>query len=108
MVRLTTEIWVSAYLVRLGAAHIPTYVTAKGDATAGAVLVKCATLDGNADLWAREPGPNWEPVWTRIKRGPEAEIDAAAAKRRDADPDLWVLELEDRAGRTLLEDFGLA
>ena len=46
MVRLTAEFWVQAYLARLRQADIPAYVMARGDATAGAVLVKCSTLDG--------------------------------------------------------------
>ena len=37
--RLASGIWVSAYLARLGLANIPAYVTARGDETAGAVLV---------------------------------------------------------------------
>lgn len=106
--RLTSDIWVSAYRMRLQAANMPVYVAAKGDANAGAVLVKCATLDGRAVLWAREPGPDFEPVWTRIAEAPEAEVDARVEKRRRADPDLWVLEVEDRAGTALLDGPGLA
>ena len=44
--RLTAEFWVQAYLARLRFAEIPAFVTAKGDASAGAVLVKLNTLDG--------------------------------------------------------------
>ena len=47
-VRLASGVWVSAYLTRLRLADIPAYVTAKGDATAGAVGVKVALLDGTA------------------------------------------------------------
>ena len=35
--RLTAGFWVAAYLTRLRLSNIPAYVTAKGDATAGAV-----------------------------------------------------------------------
>ena len=48
MARLTTDFWVYAYLARLEAAAIPAFLTAKGDPTAGAVLVKVATMDGRA------------------------------------------------------------
>lgn len=105
--RLTSDIWVSAYRMRLEAKFIPVYVAAKGDPNAGAVLIKCATLDGNAVLWGREPGPDFTPVWTRLAAGPEAEVDARVAKRRAADPDLWVLEVEDRSGTALLDEDGL-
>ena len=51
--RLTADLWVSAYLARLGQANIPAYVTARGDATAGAVVVKLALLDGTARAYER-------------------------------------------------------
>ena len=42
--RLTADLWVSAYLNRLRLANIAHYMVAKGDPTAGAVVVKLATL----------------------------------------------------------------
>ena len=52
--RLAAGVWVAAYLRRLMLADIPAYVTRHGDDTAGAVMVKCATLDGRASLWTRQ------------------------------------------------------
>ncbi len=40
--------------------------------------------------------------------GGEAEVDAALARQRGFDPDLWVIEVEDRAGRHLLDEDGLS
>ena len=37
----------------------------------------------------------------------QAEVDALLARTRSHDPDLWLIELEDRQGRTLLEEEGL-
>jgi hypothetical protein len=39
--------------------------------------------------------------------GDDAEVEAALARQRGFDPDLWVVEVEDRAGRTLLDAPGL-
>ena len=106
--RHSADFWVAAYRARLEAAGIPAYVTARGDAQAGAVLVKCATLDGAARLYGRTFGPEGDRVWMVLAEGPEAEVDAAAARQRRADPDLWIVEIEDRQGRTLLDQPGLA
>ncbi|MCW3780537.1 DUF1491 family protein [Defluviimonas salinarum] len=107
--RLTADFWVRAYLARLGAAHIPAYVTAKGDPTAGAVLVKLATLDGNGRLYQRSFDlMTGARAWVVLAEGAEPEVDAAIARQRRTDPDLWVIEIESRAGRTLLDEDGLA
>ncbi|WP_295049836.1 DUF1491 family protein [uncultured Paracoccus sp.] len=107
--RLATGIWVAAYLARLGLANIPAYVTARGDDTAGAVLVKCAHLDGTARLYGREW--DWDSdtrPWQVLADGSERDVDAAIARQRGFDPDLWVVEIESRDGRTLLDQDGLA
>ena len=107
--RLTTGFWVSAYLNRLRLAGIPVFVTAKGDATAGAVLVKVATLDGRAQAFHRSFDLMSDArVWVVLTEGAERDVDAALTRQRARDPDLWVLELEDRAGRTLLDEAGLS
>lgn len=107
--RLTADFWIRAYLARLQAAHVPAYVMARGDPTAGAVLVKLATLDGRARLFQRSFDlASGRRVWVVLAEGAEAEVDAAVARQRKMDPDLWVLEVESREGRTLLDEEGLA
>ncbi|MCV6823266.1 MULTISPECIES: DUF1491 family protein [Halocynthiibacter] len=109
MSRLTAEIWVSAYLTRLRLADIPAFVVTKGDLTAGAVLVKLNTLDGNAEAFQKSFDlMTGERTWISLHAGPEADVDASIAKQRSFDPDLWVIEVEDRAGRHLLDEPGLA
>jgi hypothetical protein len=107
--RLASSVWVSAYLTRLRLADIPAYVTAKGDATAGAVIVKVALLDGTARAWERRSDlMTGARAWMQLVEGPEAEVDAQLSRARSRDPDLWVIELEDRQGRTLLDEEGLS
>ncbi|MFN3613652.1 MAG: DUF1491 family protein [Rubrimonas sp.] len=108
MSRLTSEFWVAAYRARLSAEGIPAYVTARGDPTAGAVLVKLSTMDGAATLFGRAYADEGARVWHVLAEGPEAEVDAAAARQRARDPDLWLIEIEDRRGRTLLDQDGLS
>lgn len=109
MVRLTAQIWVAAYLARLRVENIPAFVVAHGDDTAGAVLVKLNTLDGRAQAFQRSFDLlSGARRWIVLAEGDEAEIDAALSRQRRTDPDLWVLEVEDRAGRHLLDAPGLA
>ena len=105
--RLSTEFWVQAYLTRLRLADIPAYVLAHGDDTAGAVIVKLNTLDGQARAFTRSYDGEGSRIWALLAEGTEAEVDAALARQRGFDPDLWVIEIESRAGRTLLEEPGL-
>jgi hypothetical protein len=106
--RLTTEIWIAAYLTRLRLATIPAFILQKGDHSAGAVLVKLNTLDGNARCFQRRFDlMTGEREWAVLTDGVEAEVDASIEKQKGFDPDLWVIEVEDKAGRHLLDEDGL-
>ena len=108
MTRLTSEIWVAAYLTRLRLADIPVFVVSRGDHTAGAVLVKLNTLDGRATAFQRSFDlATGERRWMVLAEGDEADVDVSIAKQRQFDPDLWVIEVEDRSGRHLLDEPGL-
>lgn len=106
--RLTAEFWVQAYLNRLRLANIPAFVVAKGDVTAGAVLVKLNTLDGTATLYQRSVDlMSGDRKWVVLSEGVEEDVDVSVVKQRGFDRDLWVIEVEDRAGRHLLDEDGL-
>ncbi|KJZ19195.1 DUF1491 family protein [Loktanella sp. S4079] len=106
--RLTADIWVSAYLTRLRLSDIPAFVVARGDATAGAVLVKLNSLDGSACCYQRSFDlKTGDRKWVVLVEGDEVEVDQSIAKQRGFDPDLWVIEVEDRQGRHLLDEPGL-
>lgn len=106
--RLTSRFWVDAYRNRLKLYAIPVFVVAHGDDTAGAVLVKLNTLDGQAVAYHRSFDlMTGDRKWVELTRGPEADVDAAIRRQRGFDPDLWVIEVEDRDGRHLLDEPGL-
>lgn len=107
--RLTTEFWVRAYLRRLDLAGITAFVAARGDETAGAVLVVVAQLDGTARLYQRSYDLLRDTrAWVVLAEGSESQVADAVARQRRMDPDLWVIEIEDRAGRSLLGEDGLS
>lgn len=109
MARLTTRFWVDAYLARLQLQNIPAFVVAHGDDHGGAVLVKLSTLDGQAVLYQRSFDlMTGDRRWVDLSSGPEAEVDDAITRQRGFDPDLWVIEVEDRQGRHLLDELGLS
>ena len=108
MSRLTARFWVDAYITRLRLSDIPCFVVSHGDDTAGAVLVKLNTLDGRAVAHQRSFDlMSGERAWVVLSEGAEPGVDAAIARQREFDPDLWVIEVEDRAGRHMLGETGL-
>ena len=109
MPRLTSRFWVDAYLARLRLADVPAFVVAHGDDTAGSVLVKLNTLDGRACCYHRSVDIlSGERQWIVHVEGIEADVDVSVTKQRSFDSDLWVIEVEDRQGRHLLDDPSLA
>ena len=105
---LRTEIWVQALIRRAEIVGAFAAVVRKGDGDGGAVLVKVSTLDGRARLYAPARDGAGERIWLDLSSGPlgaaEPAIDEYAAKRAAQDRDLWIVEIEDRAGRTFLTE----
>ena len=103
--RLKAELWVKAQIRICEARGAQAFVVHRGDETAGTVVVKVNCLDGRAFVLEPATGPDGARVWTRItKAETEAEADAAIARALKRDPDLWVLEIEDREGRHFLTE----
>lgn len=107
--RLTARLWVDAYLTRVRLMDIPAFVVAHGDDTAGAVIVKLNTLDGRAVAYQRSFDlMTGVRAWMALTDGSETDVDASIARQRSFDSDLWVIEVEDRTGRHLLDEDGLS
>jgi hypothetical protein len=108
MIRLTARFWVQAYLNRLRLVQVPAFVVAHGDDTAGAVLIKLNTMNGEATLFQRSFDlVSGNRRWMELACAPEPDIETIVARQRRHDPDLWVIEVEDRDGRHLLDEPGL-
>lgn len=77
-------------------------VVAKGDPDAGAVLIKLNCLDGRFALYAQVRDIDGNPCLSCLT-GPdpvaESDADTRIARERRFDPDIWVVEIEDREGR---------
>ena len=102
---LSTDIWVSALIRRAEKGGAFAVVARKGDARAGAVLVK--VLDrraGTARLYGEALRGDGERFWMQPAGGgkSEADLDAYIARAVRVDPDIWVVEVEDTDGRHFL------
>jgi hypothetical protein len=112
-VRLRSDIWVAAYLRRCGAEGASVVLRRRGAAEAGAIFVKIDRLDGRSALYgpapqslAAELGPGVERVFVRMHE--TQWIDSQDADNRlerevRFDPDLWIVEVEDRDGQARLD-----
>lgn len=102
MPQLKTGIWVDALIRRAQVAGAYACVVMRGDRDAGSVLV---TVRSRAvlSLFTPERDMQGERVW-REDRLDEAALYARIAARRDFDPDLMVVEIEDRDGRHFIDE----
>ncbi len=108
--RLTSDFFVSALVRRAHGAGAYAVVRRRGAAEAGAVFVVVDRLDGTFDLYG--PAPQalmsadapadrlFEPL---ITGGGAKAVEARIGSERRMDPDLWVVEVEDRGGRAFVE-----
>jgi hypothetical protein len=109
--RLKSAIWVAAYLRRCQTAGVFGAVRRRGAEEAGAVFVKVATLDGHAMLYVPAPQTVYddsrpiERIFTPMSPQPvpETSVEERLVREIKFDPDAWVVETEDRAGRHFLD-----
>jgi hypothetical protein len=107
--RLRSDFWVSAYLRRCAIEGMDAVLRRRGSAEAGAVFVKIDHLDGTASLFGPAPqslveGAGDERHFTLVvARVPPFEVEERVARELRFDPDLWLVEVETRQGRHLLD-----
>lgn len=109
--RLKSAIWVAAYLRRCQTEGVFGAVRRRGAEEAGAVFVKVALLDGTAMLYTPAPQSAYDesrPVDRVFAPSPlqpveERKIEERLQKEISFDPDVWIVETEDKAGRHFLE-----
>ena len=97
MARLATAVLVSALIRRAEQAGGSAMVLAKGDATAGGILLITIERGANPRFFERGLGPDGAAAL--IPSGPatladDAEATAYWRRRRGQDSDLWVIELD--------------
>lgn len=109
--RLKSSIWVAAYLRRCQSEGVFGAVRRRGAEEAGAVFVKLALMNGNAMLYAPAPQTVYDdsrPIERIFVPSPpqpveERKIEERLMKEMSFDPDVWIVEIEDKAGRHFLD-----
>lgn len=109
--RLKSDIFVSALIRRAQVEGAYAVMVRRGSEEAGAIFVKVARLDGTAALYGPAPQSAFDESFPAdrlfsqiIEPGrPEADADARLARELKFDPDIYVVEIEDRAGRHFLD-----
>jgi hypothetical protein len=89
-------------------------VRKRGADEAGAVFITINNLDGSGVLYGPAPQSAFDTempldrLFTLVlgRQGPvpEADIDARLKREIGFDPDLWIVEVEDKSGRTFLDN----
>jgi hypothetical protein len=110
-VRVKSEIWVKGYLRRCQVQGVSAVVARRGDEHAGAIYICLNRLDGTVKLYGPAPagleGGDTERRWVScFTTGFITEAEAASylARQVKFDSDIWIVEVEDRAGRHFLGD----
>jgi hypothetical protein len=103
---LSTDLWTSALIRRAELAGAFATVVRKGDARAGTVIVKAYdTSTRQARLFTEAFGSDGERLWIQpVASDSESELDAYIQRQAGYDPDLWVVEIEDREGRHFITE----
>jgi hypothetical protein len=114
--RLKSGVWVSAYVRRCYVEGVFAVIRRRGAEEAGAIFIKLNRLDGTADVYGPAPqsvfGGDLAPEAAldrafspamKTMPAPDTEAEAYLARQIRFDPDVWIIETEDRAGRHLLD-----
>lgn len=111
--RLKSALWVAAYIRRCNVEGVFAAVRRRGAEEAGAIFIVLNHLDGTADLYgpapqtafdeARPSGRAFSPM-LKQRPAPEADVEKRLAREIDFDPDVWIVEVEERAGRHFLDE----
>jgi hypothetical protein len=110
--RLKSGIWVAAYVRRCHIEGAFAAVRRRGAEEAGAIFIKVSRLDGTAELFGPAPQAAFDESHPMdrafrpclpVQPAAEPDVEAYLVREIRFDPDVWIVEVEDRAGRHFLD-----
>lgn len=102
--RLKAHIFVSALLRRALSNGAFATVVQKGEREAGAVVVCVRKSAAHICLYQAVTNMNGDRVWHESAPVDEAEIREVLGRLRRRDPDLWIVEIEDKDERHFITE----
>jgi hypothetical protein len=106
MLRVKTEIMVNAWLRETQSKGQFATIVRKGDGDAGLVAFKVYAQGNNARVFLETRDFDGNQAFRELTDGlmMEADADERLQKQVKFDPDLWIVEIENRDGVFFLED----
>ncbi len=108
--RVTSSLWVSAFIRRVSAEGAYVTVISSGAEGAGAIFIVVNNLQGELSLYGPAPQsffetdkPDERCFCLSVGDISQQEIDQKLESERRFDPDIWVIEVEDRLGRPFID-----
>lgn len=100
--RVKASIWVSAQVRMCGLMALPVVVRRRGDADAGSILIRIDRMDGHSVLLSQSRDSDGRPAWLQTSGEtpiPDGDVETYIERRVRTDPDIWIIEIEDKDGR---------
>lgn len=79
-------------------------IAQKGDRDSGAVIVTVRERGGMMRLYQSATDMEGQRIWHESVPAQTSDIDAQISRYRARDPDLWIVEIEDKEGRHFLTE----
>lgn len=98
--RLPTGLWVESRIRNCQQNDMPVYVIHRGEYNTGTVLLKINSLNDGCQVLTQARDENGQLTWFPALNGAwvaESEADAYIHRALGRDPDLWAIEIENRA-----------
>lgn len=106
--RIPTHMIVEAVLREVSAAGLSIYVAHKGEKMGGLILTKLSDMTGQCKLLTKQRDLDGVLSWVNVFEEDivdEKRADDYIARATNRDPDLWVVEIEDREMNNPFQDF---